>query len=130
LISKPSKSFDTGFYRHPHGTGVVVYRTSNSWSLRPVNHLNTEPRGGFAMADDRMKQDDREKNMGAARREEDFGKQAPGRSKQDDEDFDRRGRKGTLGHDMEDEDIDTGQGGQSGRSGQSSGRQGHGGEDR
>lgn len=79
------------------------------------------------MADDRMKQKDRDESMGADRREENYGKQAPGRSKQDNADFDRSGRKGTLGHDMEDEDIDTGQ---SGGSGQTGGRQGQGGQNR
>jgi len=79
------------------------------------------------MADDRMKNDDREQNMGAGGSGEKHGQQSPGRSKQDDEQFGQRGGgQGTTGHDMDDDEPSTQQGGRTGQTG----RQNQGGQNR
>ena len=61
------------------------------------------------MADDRMKDDDRQRNMGN-KEDQDFGRQAPGRSDQPGQ---QGGQKGSGKLD-DDEDIDTGGSGRTG----------------
>lgn len=71
------------------------------------------------MADDRMKNDDREKNMGggAGQKKDNFGQQTPGRKQQDDLATGHRdtGQQNQPGHGTSDK-SGTGQGG--GRQGQ------------
>ena len=61
------------------------------------------------MADDRMKRDDLDKNLGGA--EKQGGQQAPGRQPQDDERFGQRGGRETPGNRPLDEDDEISQGG-------------------
>jgi hypothetical protein len=64
---------------------------------------------GKDMADDRMKNDDLDRNMGGTVREDmGYGQQSPGRKKEDDDEFGQRsGRQGTSGT-LEDDDDDFG----------------------
>jgi hypothetical protein len=69
------------------------------------------------MADDRMRNDDRDRNMGGAgqRNKDDFGQQTPGRHQQDDLSTGQRGKgQGQQNKpNIEDEEIgNTGQSGQ------------------
>ena len=64
------------------------------------------------MADDRMRNDDREKNMGGAgqRNQDDFGQQTPGRKQQDDLSTGQRGGQGQQNKPQHDEEDDFGTG--------------------
>ena len=73
------------------------------------------------MADDRMKNDDRDRNMrGTSQKKDNFSQQTPGRKQQDDDDM-STGQRGTgqqhqSGHDKEDmKRSGTGQGGRQGQ---------------
>ena len=72
------------------------------------------------MADDRMKNDDRQRNMGS-KEDQDFGRQSPGRSgesgQQGQHAGSQQGQKGSRNLD-DDEDIDTGKSGGQNRGGQ------------
>jgi hypothetical protein len=72
------------------------------------------------MADDRMKNDQR--NMGGGAKDQDYGQQAPGRQQGGQEAGGRQDKSnygsGQNKHDMEDDDLDTGQTGGQGRGGQ------------
>jgi hypothetical protein len=77
------------------------------------------------MADDRMKKDD-QRNMGGGAKDQDYGQQAPGRGQQGGQQAGGSGsgqQKSNYGsgqnkHDMEDDDLDTGNAGGQGRGGQ------------
>ena len=67
------------------------------------------------MADDRMKHDDQQRNMGAGGREDkDFGQQAPGRSGQGGQQTGQQGQQGKRNVE-EDDEFATGGQGQSGK---------------
>ena len=93
---------------------------------------NIEHTGGINhMADDRMKQDDSQRNMGTKGGQQDFGQQTPGRSGQGGQQGGQHsggqqggqqsgqqgGQKGARGLD-DDEEFGTGQSGQQNRGGQ------------
>ena len=73
------------------------------------------------MADDRMKNDDLQRNMGAGDKDKNYGQQSPGRSGQHDQQAGQHaggqqsgGQKGTRNVD-DDEDFDTGRAGSQNR---------------
>lgn len=68
------------------------------------------------MADDRMRNDDREKNMGGAgqQNKDEFGQQTPGRKQQDDLSTGQRGGQGQQNKPQHEDDEEFG----TGRSGQ------------
>lgn len=79
------------------------------------------------MADDRMKKDDRQRNMGGGAKDQDYGQQAPGREQGGQHAGERGGsqQKSNYGsgqneHDLEDDDLGAGnaQKGGQGRGGQ------------
>jgi len=79
--------------------------------------------GGQNMADDRMKNDQR--NMGAGDKDKDYGHQSPGRSAQRDQQAGQHsggqhsgGQKGTRDMDDEDKDFGSGRVGTQNRGGQ------------
>ena len=78
------------------------------------------------MADDRMKNDDLDRNMGGTDGEDmGYGQQSPGRKKEDDDEFGQRsGRQGTKGPlDDDEDDFGSQQGGsRGGHGGRSSGQ--------
>ena len=81
------------------------------------------------MADDRMKNDDLDKNLGGAQKQGGQGQQAPGRQQQDDEKFGQGGRQGTQpGRGLQD-DEEMNQGGGRGNPGNKPGG-GQGGQNR
>ncbi len=69
------------------------------------------------MADDRMRNDDRDRNMGGAgqRNKDDFGQQTPGRHQQDDLSTGQRGKGQGQQNKPNIEDEDIGNAGQSGQ---------------
>ena len=79
------------------------------------------------MADDRMKNDDLQRNMGANREDQDYGQQSPGRGQGQGTQGGQQpgqqagGQKGSQHHNMEEDDdlgADRGQGGTQNRGGQ------------
>jgi hypothetical protein len=65
------------------------------------------------MADDRMKNDDRQRNMGN-KEDQDFGRQAPGRSGQSGQQGGQSSGQQGSGNLNEDDDMDTGGAGKTG----------------
>ena len=82
------------------------------------------------MADDRMKNDDLQKNMGAGEKDKNFGQQSPGRSGQGAQQAGQHsgggqqsggqfgGQKGTRNMDEDDEDLGAGSAGSQNRGSQ------------
>ena len=69
------------------------------------------------MADDKMKNDDLNRNLGGQQQGGQTGQQAPGRHQQDDEEFGKRGGGQGIPGNPRHEDDEMGHGGQDGKTG-------------
>jgi hypothetical protein len=86
----------------------------------PVESLTIEQGEGVNMADDKMKNDDLDRRLGGAGREDEgYGQQTPGRNPKDDRSQGQRG--GGMGNpsdlDDDDDDLRSGQGSRQGNKG-------------